>query len=218
MSKTTNTPPRRVRLGRLIAISLLTAALASLSAAPALASLNEEHQGGQTLSAVHSGKIKASGLSSAEYEHVGEYLMGQALGSSQLHERMNSLMDNMIGSAASDQMHTYLGERYLGKSVQPSSQYGSLYGLMGVMMSGYHGSPLAGMMSRYLSGAQTSSSYTTGPGMMGYAYGSNPTASDSGMSTGGIVGIVLGSLAALALLVILGLRVTHRRAPKAGTA
>jgi hypothetical protein len=219
MSKPTNTSRRRVRPGRLIAVSLLTVALASLSAAPTFASVSEEQQGAQILNTIHAGKLKASGLSSSQYEHVGEYLMGRALGSTQLHERMNTLMDEMMGSGAGDQMHTYLGERYLGKSVEATSKNAPLYGLMGVMMSGYRGSPLASMMSRYLSGAnQTNGGYLMGSGMMGYGNGAYQTAADTGMSTGAIVGIVLGSIAALALLIIVGLRMTHRRAPKAGTA
>lgn len=219
MSKPTNTSRCRVRPGHLIAVSLLTVALASLSATPTFASVSEEQQGAQTLNAIHAGKLKASGLTRSQYEHVGEYLMGRALGSTQLHERMNTLMDQMMGSTASDQMHTYLGERYLGKSVQPTSKNAPLYGLMGVMMSGYRGSPLAGMMGRYLNEANhTHGGSLMGSGMMGYGYGSSQATADTGMSTGAIVAIVLGSLAALALLIVGGLRVTHRRSPKAGTA
>lgn len=225
MSTPTHTSQRRIRTRHPITIFLLSIALAALAAAPTFASVSEEQQGGQTLNAIHSHKLNATSLSSSQYEHVGEYLMGQALGSVQLHERMNSLMDEMMGPAASDQMHIYLGERYLGKSVEASGQYGPLWGLMGVMMSGYHGSALAGMMGRYLSGAgQANGSgygsgygpYMMGNGYRGYmmgGYGPYLYGHDSDMSAGAIIAIVLGSLAVLALLLALVVRLTARRRP-----
>ncbi len=170
-------------------------ALALMLAVPASASVTSEQQeGAQILSAVHAGKLKGTSLSSSQYEYVGEYLMGQALGSTAAHEQMNSLMDRMMGSATADQMHIYLGERYLGKSAQISSRYAPLYGLIG-MMTSYRGSSLAGMMSGYLSGQrQSTQPDTIGPGMMGY--GVQPSAnSSSSWPTGAIV--VVAILAAL---------------------
>jgi hypothetical protein len=177
---------------------VLSLALCFALAAPALASVaSEQQQGAQILAQVQHRQLAAKSLSSGQYERVGEYLMGQALGSTQLHQRMNALMDQMMGTGAADQMHIYLGERYLGVSTTPTSRYAPLYGLMGVMMSRYRGSPLAGMMSRYLSGqSQTSSGSGVGPGMMGYGYGNTPTASSSsGWPTGAIIAtIVLAAL------------------------
>lgn len=121
--------------------------------------------------------------------------MGRALGSTQLHQRMNTLMDEMMGSSASDQMHIYLGKRFLGVSVTPSSRYTQLYGLMGVMMGGYRGSALAGMMGAYLNGHGTAG-YTMGPGMMGYGYVYQPaTSSSDGWPAGAVVAVaVLGAV------------------------
>jgi hypothetical protein len=96
-------------------------------------------------------------------------------------------------------MHVYLGKRYLGVSATPTSRYGQLYGLMGVMMSGYRGSALAGMMGAYLNG-QGAAGYNVGPGMMGYDYGYTHTASsNSGWPTLAVIAVVV-----LALLLVGG--------------
>jgi hypothetical protein len=187
--------------------SLAAAFVLSLGlAVPASASVSTEQQeGAQILSAVHAGKLKGTSLSSSQYEHVGEYLMGQALGSTAAHERMNSLADQMMGSTAVDQMHVYLGERYLGKSTaQVSGRYAPMYGLIG-MMTGYRGSSIAGMMSGYLnSQSQGTAPYTVGPGMMGYGIGTSANSSSS-WPTGAIVAVAIlaallvGGLLAVAL-------------------
>jgi len=169
-------------------------------AAPALADsvTAEQAQGAQVLAQAQHGTLSPKGLTSEQYQNLGEYLMGRALGSPQLHHRMNALMDEMMGSSASDQMHIYLGKRFLGVSATPSSRDSELYGLMGVMMSGYHGSPLAGMMGAYLTGKGKAGS-SMGPGMMGYRY--RPTASSGGGWPAGAVVAV----SALGAVLIVGL-------------
>jgi len=151
--------------------------------------------------------------------------MGRALGSAQRYEAMDSLMDRMMGQSASDQMYQYMGERYLGKSAAPNSSYGPYYSWMANMMSRY-GGPYAGMMGGYMMGAYHSltgqgsvtGGYHTGPGMMGYGYASSQSAAHTGMSTGAIIAVVLGAIAAVGLLVVLLLGVAGRRAPKTGAA
>ena len=180
----------------------LALALGLTFAAPALADsvAAEQAQGAQVLSQVQHGAFSPKGLTSDQYQNLGEYLMGQALGSTQLHQRMNTLMDEMMGSSAADQMHIYLGKRFLGVSVTPPSRYTRLYGLMGVMMSGYRGSALAGMMGEYLNG-QGTAGYTMGPGMMGHGYGYTPTAS----SGGGWPATAVVAVIALGAVLIVGL-------------
>jgi hypothetical protein len=116
--------------------------------APALASpVSEQQQGEQVLSEVNAGKLKGTSLTSAQYERVGQYLMGRALGSAQTYRAMDSLMDNMMGQATSDHMYQYLGVRYLGKNAQPNSHSMPFYGWMANMMGAYRGSsPYAGMI------------------------------------------------------------------------
>lgn len=196
---------RRCRLARIAVPFALALGLALAGPAMAASVATEQQQGAQILSQVQNGQLNGKHLSTGQYENLGEYLMGRALGSTALHERMNALMDQMMGATAADQMHIYLGERYLGLSTTPASRYAPLYGLMGVMMSGYRGSPLAGMMSRYLSGQrQTTGGY--GPGMMGFGDGTAPTTSaGSGWPTAAIIAItvlaalLIGGTIALAL-------------------
>jgi preprotein translocase subunit SecG len=188
--------------------------LALVLAVPASASVTSEQQeGAQTLSAVHAGKLKGTSLSSSQYEHVGEYLMGQALGSTAAHERMNSLADQMMGSTAVDQMHVYLGERYLGKSTaQLSGRYAPMYGLIG-MMTGYRGSSISGMMSGYLNshGQSQSTGPHPGTGMMG-AYGTQPSAnSTGGWPTGAIIATAVLAALLLAGALALGVPMLRRR-------
>ena len=196
---------RRYKLPRLALPLALVLGLAF--AAPALADsvAAEQAQGAQVLSQVQHGALNPKNLTTDQYQVVGEYLMGRALGSHQLHQRMNTLMDEMMGSSAADQMHIYLGKRFLGVRVTPSSRYSQLYGLMVSMLSGYHGSALAGMMGAYLNG-QGTAGYTMGAGMMGYRYGHTPTASSgAGWPAAAVVAVavlgtvLIGGLAVLAL-------------------
>jgi hypothetical protein len=167
----------------------LALALSVALAGPAIADsvVTEQQQGAQILTQIQHGQLLAKNLTNGQYQNLGEYLMGRALGSTALHQRMNTLMDEMTGARAADQMHIYLGKRYLGLNASPRSRYGPLYGLMGAMMSGYRGSALAGMMGAYLSG-QGTAGYPMGPGMMGYGY--TPAANSSGgWPTGAIVAV-----------------------------
>ena len=188
-------------------------ALALVLAAPAWASVaSEQQQGAQILSAVHAGTLKGKSLSSSQYEQVGEYLMGQALGSTTLHERMNTLMDEMMGSAATDQMHRYLGERYLGNSAQIPGRYTPYYGMVGMML-GYRGSSLAGMMSGYLNSGSTGA-YSGGSGMMGgYGTGTVASSTGGGWPTGAVVTIVVLAALLVAGALALMLRRGHHAAP-----
>ena len=204
----------------------LVIVLAIAAAAPAVASAaSEQQQGAQVLSEVQARKLQGTKVTSAQYQHVGQYLMGRALGSTQRYEAMDSLMDRMMGQSVSDQMYQYMGEHYLGKSVAPNSSYVAYYSWMANMMSRY-GGPYAGLMGGYMMGAYHSvaaqrsatDGYRMGPGMMGYGYASSQNAAHTGMSTGAILAIVLGAIAAAGLLAILLLGVAGRRAPKAGAA
>jgi hypothetical protein len=170
--------------------------LALVLASPSLASVaSEQAQGSQILNAIHAGTLNANSLSSSQYQQVGEYMMGQGLGSTTAHERMNTLMDEVMGPAAADRMHLYLGERYLGRSAQIQGRYAPMYGLIGMMM-GYRGSSIAGMMSRYLGGGGTASSIT-GYGMMGGGIGQPANSTGGGWPTGAV--LVIAVLAALLL-------------------
>lgn len=185
-------------------IVALAAGLLAFSAPAAVASpASEQQQGAQILSEVHAGKLTAQSLSTTQYEHVGQYLMGRALGSTQTYEAMDSLMDRMMGESASGQMYRYLGERYLGKSPRPDSRSLPMYGWMASMMSAYRGHmPYAGMMSNYLRGNNAGGySVMGGAGMMGGGYSVQGSSGSGGWPTGAIVLVaVLGSLLLVGVL------------------
>jgi len=89
---------RRHRFARSVPLAFV---LALTLAAPTWASVaSEQREGAQVLVKLHDGKLKETSLSSLQYEQLGEYLMGQALGSTSAHERMSSLMRQMMGSTA----------------------------------------------------------------------------------------------------------------------
>jgi hypothetical protein len=211
MNQTSNAD-RLPRAARSFAVAC---ALMFALAAPAWASVTSEQQeGAQILSTIQAGKLKGTSLSSSQYERVGEYLMGQALGSTGAHERMNALMDQMMGSAAVDQMHVYLGERYFGKSAQIPGRYAPMYGLIG-MMTGYRGSSIAGMMSGYLNNQSQSTAPYTGAGMMGY-YGTQSSASSTdGWPTGAIVATAILAALLLAGTLALGVQMLRHRGQRA---
>jgi hypothetical protein len=199
-------------------VLVLWVALAGPAMADSVAT--EQQQGSQVLAQIQHGGLSPKGLTNDQYQNLGEFLMGRALGSAALHERMNALMDEMMGSSASDQMHIYLAKRYLGVQATPGSRYGPLYGLMGAMMSGYRGSALAGMMGAYLNG-QGTAGYPNGVGMMGSGYGYTPAAGSSG---GWPVGAVIAA-SVLAVLLVGGALAfvvprlrgrTHRATPTTG--
>jgi hypothetical protein len=156
-------------------------ALVAALAVPSWASVaSEQQQGAQILQRITTGTLSRTSLSNTQYERVGEYLMGRALGSTQAFPTMDALMDRVMGRAGSGAMYTYLGERYLGVKATVPGQYAPMFGLMGVMMEGYHGSSLAGMMSRYLRGDGSTSYTGMGAGMMGSLNGAEGSASASG--------------------------------------
>jgi hypothetical protein len=191
-----------VRIARSLALSVAFALTLSALAFASVAS--EQQEGAQIQSAIHAGTLNSKSLTSSQYGALGEYLMGQALGSTTSHERMNSLMGQMMGSTAVDHMHVYLGERYLGKNAQISGRYAPMYGLIG-MMTRYRGTTLSTMMSGYLN----DQSQSTGSGMMGYYPGSSANSSSGGWPTGAVVATVL--LAALLLTGILVLTLPRLR-------
>jgi hypothetical protein len=207
-----------VRIARSLALS---AAFALTLSVPAFASVaSEQQEGAQIQSAIHAGTLNSKSLSTSQYGALGEYLMGQALGSTASHERMNSLMGQMMGSNAVDQMHVYLGERYLGKSAQISGRYAPMYGLIG-MMTRYRGTTLSTMMSGYLNDqSQSSTPHSYGPGMMGN-YAASSSGSTDKWPTGAIIAtavlaaLLLGGMAAL---VRPALRRRGGRRPRGGPA
>ncbi len=195
-----------------LAIGLLALGAAVAAASPA----GEQQQGAQALSEVQAGKLNGTSLTSAQYEHIGQYLMGRALGSTETYAAMDSLMDRMMGESAAGQMYRYLGERYLGRDVRPDSRSLPMYGWMASMMGAYRGHmPYAGMMGRYLRGqGGGSGAYPMmgGGGMMG-GYGVEGKSSSGGWPAGAIVFLAVLGVLLLAGALAFALSKLRRRHP-----
>jgi hypothetical protein len=103
--------------------------------AVALASLGDEQSQGQALIAQIQARTKTcNDLSGADLDHIGEYLMYGALGSTELHAAMNARMRVMLGEQGETRMHQLLGTRYIGCSIAAT---GSMPGGTGMMGAGF---------------------------------------------------------------------------------
>src|SRR5712691_4402254 len=91
----------------------LVALLVLVTASAVMASTaSEEQQGMRLLRAADNGSRDCRSLSSADFELVGEYVMGRMAGSTSSHARMNTLMESMIGNRGEEQMHALMGRRF----------------------------------------------------------------------------------------------------------
>lgn len=92
----------RTRIAALSLLLGLSAALAMGSlTAPAYGSVaQEQREGQQILRSVDGGDRRCADLSNADFERVGEYVMGRMAGSTRAHEQMNQLMSNMMEPVA----------------------------------------------------------------------------------------------------------------------
>jgi len=124
-------------------IVVVTAALAG-GVTPAFAALGDEvAAGGVIAKQVQAGTASCAKLSDTDFEHLGEYVMEQVVGSRSAHAAMNQRMASMMGTAAEERMHQLLGRRYAGCN-SASSGAGAATGSMmggGGMMGGSGCSP-----------------------------------------------------------------------------
>ncbi len=101
----------------------------------------EEMMMGQGLTSVD--KIDCSKVSTLDFEDLGEAVMERMAGDHELHERMDAMMGGE-GSESLRQMHTIMGENWLG--------CGDGFGMMGGMMM----PAMMNMMGNYYPGYYTS--------------------------------------------------------------
>jgi uncharacterized membrane protein len=161
-----------------LAFALVGLALGLALPAVALGSVaDEQREGAQLFQQVQSGAKTCSQLSTANFERIGEYVMGQMVGSTSAHEAMNSAMQRMMGTQGEEQMHVLLGRRMsgCGGGTAPSS-YSTMMGLMG--------------------------GFASGGGMMGGDNANGSGSHHNGWSTAGIIAAVLAGLLLLGLLTV----------------
>lgn len=161
-------------LVRNVAITLLFA-----SVLPAVALAQTTSTTDDTASAVAAGQqvwqqlqakqVSCSQLKDADYEHLGEYFMGQMMGSS--HESMNAILQSRLGATGEEQMHTVMGKRLSGCDPQAAYPAG-FQGFMPMMGgNGYGGSMMGYDGSNYYSsnyGNSMMNGYGYNGSMMGY--------------------------------------------------
>lgn len=119
-----------------IRLALVTVGLALLLPAAANASLAGEQRQGQSLIAQQqAGATTCRDLSADDLDHIGEYVMFRALGSTSLHQAMNDRMTAMLGEQGESRMHQLLGARYAGcsPSTTAAGGYGGMMGGGGTM-------------------------------------------------------------------------------------
>jgi hypothetical protein len=109
---------------------------------PAFAALGDEvAAGGVIANQVRAGTADCAKLSDADFEHLGEYVMEQLVGSRPAHEAMNQRMAAMMGIAGEERMHQLMGRRYAGCA----SGAAGVPGMMGGRMMGGAGPMAAGI-------------------------------------------------------------------------
>lgn len=206
-----------------IRIALLAAFVLLVSPASALASLAGEQREGQALIAqLQAGTKTCRDLSSEDFDHIGEYVMSRALGSTSLHQAMNNRMAAMLGEQGESRMHQLMGERYTGcgATVAGSGAYG---GMMGpAMMGGYYGGGgIAAMMgsgdwSWMTSGAWQHMSRQDWQRLQQRLLGTSAS-SGGGWSAPAIVAVTLGGVLIVVALTFAVLRRPSRRPPTAAS-
>jgi hypothetical protein len=197
----THPPPGRTLARRMIVAVALSLALVSLTAVPASAAAGAQQPGAALLARIQNGQTSCAKLSSSDFSSMGEYDMGQIMGSTAAQDAMNAQMRATAGAGGEQLAYRFMGERLGGCATGNGPvAFGTMMGMMGTSEMG------ASYGSAYPSGGYGSS-------MMG-GYGS----SSGNTSVGVIVAIVLGGLLLLALIFWLITRRTPRRPTRPKTA
>ena len=199
----------RILLAVVAALLLLpSAAFASLA--------DEQRQGSELLAQLKSGTKVCSDLSAADFDHIGEYVMGRALGSTSAHRAMNDRMRLMLGDQGEQRMHELMGRRFAGCATRGSAGYGPMMG--GGMMGGSYGSGNFGQMmgtrdwSWMMGGNWRHMSRSDWQDIQRQWMGGG-TMNHHGWSAWAIVAVTLGAVLLVALLVALLVRHPFRSPP-----
>lgn len=96
----------------------------------------EEQEGKQLLDDLKNGKTTCQRLTDDNFEKIGEYFMGQAIGNTSQHISMNNMMKSMMGEQGEEQMHIAWGKR--GSGCDNSAQFSPMMGGV-ISMMGYGG-------------------------------------------------------------------------------
>lgn len=96
----------------------------------------EEAEGKEIWEKLQAKQLECKNLTNDNYAALGEYFMGQMVGSS--HEAMNNMMVQMMGQQGEEQMHIAMGKRLSG--CQPEAEFPQAgVGFMPMMWMGNFG-------------------------------------------------------------------------------
>lgn len=198
-----DTDPHTQRRARHLALAIAaTLALLGTGAAPGSALSGAEQQGEQLLQRAQSGDLKCQGLSRAQSESIGEYVMGRMLGSPARHEAMDRRIRATSGASGEAQAHIFMGQRFTGcETGGAPAAFGSMMGMMG----NYSGADGSGM------GNSRDSGNGFGPGMMG---DSGSRAGGDGWSGGATALVILLGVLAAGLAILTLVRSRRGSPPK----
>lgn len=113
-------------------VTVLAVVLLALMPVTASASLAGEQQQGRTLlQQLQSGAKSCDDLSDEDLDHIGEYVMWRAVGSTRTHEALNARMTAMMGDQAERGMHEAMGARAAGCSTSAAAGPGMMMGASG---------------------------------------------------------------------------------------
>jgi hypothetical protein len=205
-------------------LSLITIALVLLIPAAASASLaDEQTQGENLIGQLHAGTKTCSALSAADLDHIGEYVMIRALGSTAVHQAMNDRMRVMLGEQGETRMHELLGARYVGCSTRTGGIVGGAGMMSGSgMMDGYAASGGIGAMmtsrdwSWMMGGAWRHMTRQDWQRRQHQLLGSGAgTLMNNGSSAIAIIAACLGAVILVALAILAIIRRPFRRPPTA---
>lgn len=102
----------------------------------------EEQEGKEIWEKLQAKQLECQNLTDDNYGSLGEYFMGQMIGSS--HEAMNTMMERMMGKEEEEQMHVVMGKRLSGCVSDAQIPQGGV-GFMPMMwMMGGGGNPMMG--------------------------------------------------------------------------
>jgi hypothetical protein len=201
---------------------LLIGAFLAIPAAARASLADEQRQGQELITQLQAGTKTCGDLSADDFDHIGEYVMYRAVGSTSLHQAMNDRMTAMMGEPGESRMHQLLGQRYTGCSTSASGTAG--YGSMmapGMMGGSYGPGGFSGMMgsggwSWMVGGAWQNMTRQDWQHLQQRLLGTNASAaSHDGWSPLAIIAIALGAVLLVALAVFVVLRHPFRRPPPA---
>lgn len=96
----------------------------------------EEAEGKEIWDKLQTKQIACKNLTDKDFGALGEFFMGQSIGSTERHAAMNQMMTNMMGENGEEQMHIALGKRSSGCETSAAAFSG--YNLT-TMMGGWGG-------------------------------------------------------------------------------